>query len=254
MTFNKDSVAGTFVFIIVLCLVCSFMITGTADVLKERKLAKQRDALMQNVLLAAGIDADKSGFSGLFAERVTPLLLTLPEGSLQPQADLLDYDERMAAVNPQTSSKIRKDMARIKTRANAIRVFRIHDSGGKTQGWVLPVYGKGLWSLIYGFVGVGRDVNTIKAVVFYEHGETPGITDFISDPHWLGQWHGKQLFDEHGQVALKVVKGGAKAGDVHGVDGISGATRTGVGIEKMMGFWFGAEGFAPALQQLRAED
>ena len=56
MAFKKDTVTGTMIFIIVLSLICSFMITGTAEILKERKLAKKRDEVKQFVLKAAGID------------------------------------------------------------------------------------------------------------------------------------------------------------------------------------------------------
>jgi len=252
MAFNKDSVAGTFLFTIVLCLVCSFMITGTAGVLKERKLAKQRNELMQNVLLAANIPSDNSNFKTLFSTRVTPILVTLADGQTVPQDDLLDYDERMAAINPEHSSKIAKDTARIKTRANQIRIFRVHDAQGQLQSWVLPIYGKGLWSIIYGFIGLQPDLNTIEGVVFYEHGETPGIGDFINHEDWRQKWHGKQLFDADGKVALKIIKGGAKPGDVNGIDGVSGATRTGAGVQNMISFWFGDEGFAPLLTKLKA--
>ncbi|MGL4838373.1 MAG: Na(+)-translocating NADH-quinone reductase subunit C, partial [Shewanella sp.] len=34
MVFKKDTVVGTMIFTITLCLLCSFMITGTAGVLK----------------------------------------------------------------------------------------------------------------------------------------------------------------------------------------------------------------------------
>ncbi|MDF0533964.1 Na(+)-translocating NADH-quinone reductase subunit C [Shewanella sp. A32] len=252
MAFNKDSVAGTFLFTIVLCLLCSFMITGTAGVLKERKLAKQRNELMQNVLLAADIPSDNSNFKTLFGSRVIPMLVTLADGQRLPQDDLLDYDERMAAINPQSSSKIAKDIARIKTRANQIRIFRVDDAQGKLQSWVLPIYGKGLWSIIYGFIGLTPDLNTVEAVVFYEHGETPGIGDFINHQDWRQKWHGKQLFDANGKLALKIVKGGAKAGDLNGIDGVSGATRTGAGVQNMISFWFGDEGFTPLLAKLKA--
>ncbi|QBF83610.1 Na(+)-translocating NADH-quinone reductase subunit C [Shewanella maritima] len=250
MALNKDSVLGTMVFVISLSLVCSFMITGTAEVLKERKLVKKRNELQQIVLSAAGVDSNAGNFQTLFADRVKPKLLTLETGELSEQENILDFDERMAAINPETSTKPKKDLAKIKRRANQVRVFEVYDESGKLSRLVLPIYGKGLWSILYGYVAIEPDFNTVGSITFYEHGETPGIADFVTDPDWLGKWQGKQVFDSKGKVAIKVIKGGAKEGDVHGVDGVSGATRTGVGIQKAVHFWFGPEGYQPYLNQL----
>ncbi|OBT08392.1 Na(+)-translocating NADH-quinone reductase subunit C [Shewanella sp. UCD-FRSSP16_17] len=249
MAFKKDTVAGTMIFIISLSLVCSFMITGTAEILKERKLAKKRDEIQQFVLRAANVDISNGDFRELFAERVTPKMVNLESGEYVAQENLLDFDDRMAAINPDSSSKPKKDTAKIKTRADNIRIFEVRDESGSLSSVVMPIYGKGLWSMIYGYLAVKPDLNTVENIIFYEHGETPGIADFVTDPQWTDLWKGKQLFDEQGKIAIKVVKGGAKEGDIHGVDGVSGATRTGVGIQRAVEFWFGVEGFQTFLKQ-----
>ncbi|UCX05823.1 Na(+)-translocating NADH-quinone reductase subunit C [Shewanella sp. HL-SH4] len=255
MAFKKDSVMGTMVFIISLSLVCSFMITGTAEILKERKLVKKRDEVKQFVLNAAGIANSSADFRELFTTRVQPKLVDLESGEYIEQENLLDFDSRMAAINPETSSKPKKDTAKIKSRADQIRIFEVFDAQGELTSIVMPIYGKGLWSMMYGYLAVEPDLNTIKNIVFYEHGETPGIADFVTDPDWTSLWQGKKLFDAKGKIAIKVVKGGAKAGDVHGVDGVSGATRTGVGIQKAVEFWFGVEGYQTFLHRFaKAEE
>ncbi|MGL5391413.1 MAG: Na(+)-translocating NADH-quinone reductase subunit C, partial [Shewanella sp.] len=231
MVFKKDTVVGTMIFTISLCLLCSFMITGTAGILKERKLAKKRDELQRYVLLAAAVDLGQGNeFREIFAKSVKPLLLDVDTGTVDANPEVLDFDERMAAINPATSRAPNKDIAKIKTRANRVRVFNIVNDDGALASVVVPFYGKGLWSMIYGYVAVEPDFNTIKGLVVYEHGETPGIGDFVTDPHWLSQWKGKQLFDAEGKFAIRLVKGGAKAGDLHAVDAVSGATMTGRGV------------------------
>lgn len=252
MAFKKDSVMGTMVFIISLSLVCSFMITGTAEILKERKLVKKRDEVQQFVLRAADIATD-ADFREVFAARVQPKIVNIENGEYVERENILDFDERMAAINPDTSRKPKKDTAKIKTRADIVRIFEVYDESGKLTSMVMPIYGKGLWSMIYGYLAVEPDLNTIKNIVFYEHGETPGIADFVTDPQWNALWIGKKLFDDQGKIAIKVVKGGAKAGDIHGIDGVSGATRTGVGIQKAVEFWFGVEGYQTFLNRFAAE-
>ena len=42
------------------------------------------------------------------------------------------------------------------------------------------------------------------------------------------------------------------AGDVHGVDGLSGATLTSNGVENTLRFWLGEEGYGPFITNYRA--
>lgn len=248
--FNKDSVLGTMVFALALSLFCSFLITGTAEILKERKIAKKRNEIKRYVLVAANQPTDD--FVDFFDDNVKPQLVDLNTGKAV-DGEPMDFDPKMAAINKDTSIKPKKDLAKIKRRANVARIYKVYGDDGKLASVVLPIYGKGLWSIVYGYIAIQPDLNTIENVVFYEHGETPGIADFVTDPSWAAQWHDKQLFDAKGKVAFKVVKGGAKEGDVHGVDAVSGATKTGRGIQKSVQFWFGQEGFNKVLEQLKTE-
>ncbi|MBL4815853.1 Na(+)-translocating NADH-quinone reductase subunit C [Shewanella sp.] len=259
MALKKDSVVGTMIFIITLSLLCSFMITGTAELLKERKLVKKRDELKRYVLMASDVDiqGDKD-FRAIFEKSVTPLLINIESGAIEPKerVEVMNFDERMAAINPEKSRKLerKKDKARIKTRADQVRVFQVFDEDGKLASLVLPIYGKGLWSIIYGYVALKPDFNTIENVVFYEHGETPGIGDFLNETEWTDKFRGKQIFDAKGKPVLKIVKGGAKEGDIHGVDAVSGATMTGRGVQRSIQFWFGSEGFKVFLDKLKASE
>ncbi len=47
------------------------------------------------------------------------------------------------------------------------------------------------------------------------------------------------------------MKGGARQGDVHGVDGLSGATLTSNGVQHTFDFWLGEHGFGPFLKKVR---
>ncbi len=254
MAFNKDSLVGTMLFTLVLCLLCSFMITGTAEVLKERKLAKKRDELKRYVLMAANVDTAGKDFRDIFETSVTPMLVDLDSGDAVTNDSVMDFDDRMAAINPETSRKPKKDSAKIKRRANQARVFKVYNDKRELVSVVVPVHGKGLWSIIYGFIAVKPDLNTIENVVFYEHGETPGIGDFVSAPEWVGKWHGKQVFNDDGKIALRIHKGSAKKGDIHGIDGVSGATKTARGIQRAVTFWFGKEGYQAFFDKLKASE
>ena len=124
--------------------------------------------------------------------------------------------------------------------------------GGRLSLVILPVRGMGYKSTIKGYLALEGDLNTVAAVRFSEHEETPGIGANIDSDAWTRLWSGKKVSDDDGSVLLEVVKGRAKG--LHQIDGISGATRTGDGITMMMRFWLGPDGYGPYLDRLRRGD
>ena len=104
----------------------------------------------------------------------------------------------------------------------------------------------------YAFVAVAADGQTIKGITYYDHGETPGLGGEIENPAWRELFVGKKLFDQDGQPALRVIKGHAPAGSEHEIDGLSGATLTGNGVQHTFDFWMGPKGFGPFLAKVRA--
>jgi Na+-transporting NADH:ubiquinone oxidoreductase subunit C len=99
---------------------------------------------------------------------------------------------------------------------------------------IIPVEGKGLWGPIFGYVSLQSDMNTIYGVTFDHKGETPGLGAEINTTPFESMFNGKKLYEADKFVSVGVLKGGAKDGDPHGVDAISGGTITSKGLEKML--------------------
>lgn len=112
-------------------------------------------------------------------------------------------------------------------------VFRATPDNGE-KVIILPVEGKGLWGPIYGYVSLKSDLNTIYGVNFDHQGETPGLGAEINTSEFEGMFPGKKFFDDGNFVSIQVIKGGAKPGDIHGVDAVSGGTITSKGLQKML--------------------
>jgi len=111
---------------------------------------------------------------------------------------------------------------------------------------------------MYGFIALdAADLNTILSFSFYEHGETPGLGGEVDAEDWKASWIDKKAFDaplvDGGNVAIDVVKGKADKDAEHQMDGLSGATLTANGVEKLVKFWLGDEGYGPLLHRLVAE-
>jgi Na+-transporting NADH:ubiquinone oxidoreductase subunit C len=128
---------------------------------------------------------------------------------------------------------------------------------GSIEKVILPIYGKGLWSTLYGFLALGKDLNTVEGITFYEHGETPGLGGEVDNPNWKALWKGKMAFDDAGTVALTVIKGKVDPSEENAryqIDGLSGSTLTTRGLDAMVKFWLGDQGYGAFLKQLKKDN
>lgn len=99
---------------------------------------------------------------------------------------------------------------------------------------VVPLTGKGLWDDIWGYIALEADMNTIKGAIFDHAGETPGLGAEIATAKYQAQFPKKQIYNNGEFVGVEVVKGGAKEGDLHAVDAVTGGTKTSDGLENMI--------------------
>ena len=106
----------------------------------------------------------------------------------------------------------------------------------KVDAYVLPMFGAGLWDWISGFLALESDLNTIKGIAFDHKTETPGLGARISSSEIQDRYKGKKVFDGANSLqSVSMVKGekGLPLDDHH-VDGMSGATMTGNGVNEML--------------------
>ena len=100
--------------------------------------------------------------------------------------------------------------------------------------YIIPVWGKGLWGPIWGYVALASDWDTINGVVFDHKSETPGLGAEIATAHFQAQFKGKKILKDGKVVAIIVQKGGAADDDPYGVDALSGGTLTSHGLQNML--------------------
>ncbi len=118
---------------------------------------------------------------------------------------------------------------------------------------ILPIKGYGLWSTLYGFIALESDLETVAGIGFYEHTETPGLGGEVDNPKWKSSWIGKQAYNQ-GELAITVLKGKAdmsRAGSESQIDGLAGATLTTRGVDNLVRYWLGDQGFRPLINSLK---
>jgi Na+-transporting NADH:ubiquinone oxidoreductase subunit C len=255
---NKESTVRTLTVALLVCLVCSVFVAGAAVALKplqaeNRQLDKQRSILA--IAGLGGADLPAKAVQALFAERIQARLVDLETGVFSEAQDAASFDPLKAAKDPQLSTALpgAQDIALIKRRENLTTVYLV-EQGGELETLILPVRGYGLWSTLHGFIALKGDLNTVVGFGFYQHGETPGLGGEVDNPKWKSLWNGKTLFDDNGKLAVEIIKGSVdpqSAKAEHQVDGLAGATLTTKGVNNLLHFWLGENGFGPLLANLK---
>jgi Na+-transporting NADH:ubiquinone oxidoreductase subunit C len=253
---NNDTVGKTLLVAVTLCVVCSVIVSTAAITLRPLQEANKTLNKKRNILLAAGLLPEGADVERAF-EQVQARVVDLATGEYVEGADPSQYDPQAAARDPKLSVAIPpdEDLAKIRRRARRATVYLVHDNG-RLRSIILPVYGAGLYSTLYGFVALAGDGDTVRGLRFYEHGETPGLGGEIDNPRWLAQWPGKQVYDKEGRLRIAVVKGGVDPESPESryqVDAISGATMTSRGVSGLMRYWLGKQGFEPYLAKIRSQ-
>lgn len=259
--FNKDSVFGTLVVAFIVCLVCAIVVSSAAVALKPAQDANiERDRQM-NILSAAGLLDPSKSVEEQFSS-VQTKVVDLRTGAYTDEIDPSSYDHLKAAkAGGDLSSTFAElgvpDLAKINGRENYSVVYLIDDAQGNLDKVILPIRGYGLWSTLQGFIALEEDMNTIAGIGFFAHTETPGLGGEVDNPDWKAQWVGKEAYDSYdmGNVAISVIKGHVDESTQNAeskVDGIAGATLTSKGVDNLVKFWLGENGFAEFLNNLKA--
>ena len=189
----------TIVFALGVCLICSILLSGLAAGLKSIQTANQEFDVKRNIVKAFGID-----ISALTRDQI--------EDTYQ-----VHIEEEI-----------------VSTPSGEMPIYMWKESVGATPTkYAFPISGKGLWSMMYGYLSVESDLETVAGISFYKHGETPGLGAEIEKPWFLSQFTGKKLYANGAPTDFRVLKPGAEL-DESSVDGISGSTMTSKGVQALI--------------------
>ena len=252
---NKETTSKTITVALVLCIVCSLVVSSAAVLLKDKQNVNKRLDRYSNILSAAGLLNGTERIEEQFNELVTSRVVDLETGRFTDAVDVNTFDQLRSSKDSALSIELGgdNDLAKISRRENYATVYLVENDSG-LQKIILPVRGYGLWSTLHGFLALESDTNTVAGLGFFEHGETPGLGGEVDNPKWKALWHGKKIFQD-GKVELSVVKGTVEpgsAGAEYKIDGLAGATLTSRGVTNLVHFWLGEQGFQKFLGNLRS--
>ena len=257
---KKESTSRTLLVALAVSLVSSVFVAGAAVSLKPVQIENRQLDKQRSILSIAGLGEGRLSareVKDLFASRISAKVVDLETGEFTDAHDPASFDPLKAARDPALSDALpgEQDIAMIKRRERFTTVYMV-EKDGALQTLILPIRGYGLWSTLHGFMAVKGDLNTVVGMGFYQHAETPGLGGEVDNPNWKAQWPGKELFDDAGKPVIRIVKGGvdpASPDAKHEVDALAGATLTSNGVDRLIQFWLGEQGFGPLLSRLRTQ-
>lgn len=253
---SNDSLAKTLIVAFSVALVSAIVVSVTAVSLKpiqDANLELRRQARMEELILSLpGMAELLQGTSDGGSEASLEIkIVNLDSAGFATDIDPATYDQRSATTNPDLSIALsdEEDIAGLGRRANYAPVYVLRRDE-ELALIILPVNGIGYQSTIYGYLALEGNLTTIAGLTIYEQGETPGLGSRIEEPEWEALWPGKEIVNADGEIVIEVVRG--EASGPFQVDGISGATRTSNGVNNLLQFWLGDNGFGPFLTALKA--
>ncbi len=141
-------------------------------------------------------------------------------------------DENVKAFNIKMKTEVKKPVEK-----QRFPIFIAEQNGKKY--YVIPLYGKGLWDDIWGYIALEDDLNTVKGIKFGHKGETPGLGAEITKKWFENEFKGEKIYDNNGTFkGITVLKGNKDPKNTdkedNEVDAISGATLTSNGVTNML--------------------
>jgi Na+-transporting NADH:ubiquinone oxidoreductase subunit C len=201
-------------------MTCSILLASAATLLKEKQDTNIKVDIKWNILSVLDLVDSKE---------VTPeMVFELYESNINSFVVDLEGNQVEGILAEEVD---------LKAQPGLLPVF-VKQDGDKVVAYCLPTQGKALWSTVKGYLALENDLNTVKGITFYSHGETPGLGGEIDKDWFKDGFKGKTILDESGNlVSINIVKGKLRDGEndlEHKVDGISGATLTTKGLNEFI--------------------
>lgn len=173
----------------------------------------------QNILTSINIESTADNAESLYEKYIIESYAVNSKGEKKEGVDAFEVDMKKELAKP--------------LEEQSLPVFISSVEGSKK--YIIPVYGKGLWGPIWGYVALNEDLSTIYGAVFSHKAETPGLGAEINTKDFQEQFFGKEIFKLGEFVSVSVLKSGAAdPNSKYQVDGISGGTITSQGVDEML--------------------
>ena len=154
---RNDSITKTLVVIILLCGVCSILVSTAAVQLRSVQEGNAALELNQGILKVVGLYKDGSDINQLM-QMVDTRIVDLSTGNFNDgiTADGFDMIDSANDISRSRALSAAEDIASIGRLPQYAKVHLIRQQQ-QLKYIILPIYGYGLWSTLYGFIALESD-------------------------------------------------------------------------------------------------
>jgi Na+-transporting NADH:ubiquinone oxidoreductase subunit C len=232
MAINTDKNVYTVLFAAVMVAVVGAILAYLASGLKPLIKENERFEKQQNILYAMGVNENQGEGSVDFVpkDQVEQVFTEYIREQLVIDGDQITQNDQAYLID------MKKQLAAMKNGQNPKLPVFIGEKDGE-DFYILPMYGKGLWDAIWGFIALDKEM-VIQGVYFDHKGETPGLGSNIKERFFMDDFKGESIMDNGRMVGVRVIKGNNDPTnnnkDDNAVDALAGATITGNGVTAMI--------------------
>ncbi len=232
MAINTTSNSYTITFAAVMVVIVGTLLAFVATTLQPKIAENERFEKQQNILYAMGVNenVDEGSVNFVPTERVEQDFSKYITKQLVLQGDAVDEDDQAYLID------LKKQLRELQEGKPAKLPLFIGEKDGQMY-YIIPMYGKGLWDAIWGFMSL-NDQMVIQGAYFDHKGETPGLGANIKQRYFMDDFIGESVLNGDNFVGVSVVKGNNdplnKDKNDNEVDALAGATITGNGLSAMI--------------------
>jgi len=232
MSKRTDSNLYTVLFAVGMVLVVGALLAFLASFLAPNIDENKRIEKQQNILYAMGVNENEGTSANFVSTDVAgEKFQEYIKKQIIIEGDKITEDDKAYLID------VKKEKSKAKDGKTRRLPLFVGEKDGKTY-YVAPIYGKGLWDAIWGYIAM--DENMVVQGAYFDHkGETPGLGANIKQRYFMDDFIGEHLLDESGYFqGIKVAKGNNDPKNEektdYEVDAIAGATITGDGVTAMI--------------------
>lgn len=216
MKLNTNSNAYTLVYASVMVIIVAFLLAFVSSALKPAQEANVANDKRGQILAALNIREVENVEQQYQATIIKELVLNT-KGEVIQETGAFDVDAKdITAKNPED-----KKLPLYVAKVNSDTLY------------VVPLFGRGLWGGIYGYIALKNDFTTVYGSNYGHESETAGLGARITEVPFQESFINKKAFSDstYSMVALKLKK--KIENPESEVDAITGSTLTGNGMDAM---------------------
>ena len=216
MKFNTNSNVYTIVYASVMVIIAAFLLAFVASVLKSPQEANVANDKRGQILSSLNI-RNVNDVTDEYNKVILHDLILNANGQVIKEDGGFEVESKdITAKNP-ADKKLPLYVAKV----------------NNDTIYVVPLYGRGLWGGISGYLALKKDFDTVFGSYFTHESETAGLGARIVEEEFQEKFIGKMAFSDSTFQKVALVLSKKIENPEHEVDAITGATLTSNGVSEM---------------------